>query len=112
MSARRERTDGASAATSSRGYAEWAMETAMASHYRITIQGTLDDSWSAWFDGLALARDADGTTTLAGAVRDQAALHGLLARVRDLGLTLLAVERVSMETVSDQLASPGDPDDP
>ena len=65
----------------------------MAAHYRITSKGTLDDSWSAWFDGLAIAHDAHGNTTLAGAVRDQAALHGLLAKVRDLGLTLLAVER-------------------
>ncbi len=75
----------------------------MATHYRITVEGALDDSWSAWFDGLVIAHDAHGDTTLAGAVRDQAALHGLLARVRDLGLTLLAVER---------RGPPGPPDDP
>jgi hypothetical protein len=84
----------------------------MALHYRITVKGTLDDSWSAWFDGMAIAHDANGATTLEGAVRDQAALHGLLAKVRDLGLTLIAVERRAMETTADQLGSPGEPDDP
>ena len=77
----------------------------MAAHYRITVEGALDDRWSAWFDGLALARDASGDTTLEGAVRDQAALHGLLAKVRDLGLTLVAVERRGA-------GPPGPPDDP
>ena len=80
--------------------------------YRITIKGTLDGSWSAWFDGLAIAHDADGNTTLAGAVRDQAALHGLLARVRDLGLTLLAVERGATTAATDPAGPPGPPDDP
>ena len=65
----------------------------MAQHYRITLKGALDDRWSAWFDGLAIAQDAHGDTILYGAVRDQAALHGLLAKVRDLGLTLLTVEQ-------------------
>ncbi len=60
--------------------------------YRITVRGALDDSWSTWFDGLQISSDANGDTTLAGNVRDQAALHGLLAKIRDLGLTLLAVE--------------------
>lgn len=60
--------------------------------YRITVKGTLDDSWSTRFDGLQVSTDANGDTALAGDVRDQAALHGILARVRDLGLTLLAVE--------------------
>jgi hypothetical protein len=68
------------------------METTMALQYRITVKGALDDSWSAWFDGMAIAPDANGDTTLEGAVRDQAALHGLLAKVRDLGATLISVE--------------------
>ena len=59
--------------------------------YRITVKGAVDEQWSAWFDGLQVSR-AGEDTTLAGSVRDQAALHGLLARVRDLGLTLIAVE--------------------
>jgi len=67
----------------------------MAPHYRITIQGTLDDSWSAWFDGLAIAQEGDGTSTLVGPVPDQAALFGLLGRLRDLGAALLAVERLA-----------------
>jgi hypothetical protein len=60
--------------------------------YRIRIRGHLDPLWSTWFDDLAIAQQADGTTTLTGQVVDQAALFGLLARLRDLGATLLAVE--------------------
>ena len=60
--------------------------------YRIRIRDHLDPLWSAWFDGLAIYQQADGTTTLTGPVIDQAALFGLLARLRDLGATLLAVE--------------------
>ena len=84
----------------------------MAAHYRITIKGALDDSWSAWFDCMPIAHDANGDTTLEGAVRDQAALHGLLAKVRDLGLTLLAVERRATGTTADLVVSNGEPDDP
>lgn len=81
----------------------------MAAHYRITIKGALDDSWSTWFDGMAVAQDANGDTTLEGAVRDQTALHGLLARVRDLGLTLIAVE---LRPTAPDASPPGWPDDP
>ena len=84
----------------------------MGSHYRITIAGKLDDSWSAWFDGLVLARDAGGDTTLEGAVRDQAALHGLLVKVHDLGLTLLAVERRGAGPTAAPPEPAGQPDDP
>ena len=84
----------------------------MAARYRITIKGTLDGSWSAWFDGLAIAHDADGNTTLTGGVRDQAALHGLLAKMRDLGLTLLAVEREATTSAAAPAGPPGLPDDP
>lgn len=62
-------------------------------HYQITVEGTLDPRWSAWFGGLQLATDTAGRTTITGPVADQAALHGLLTKVRDLGLTLLAVRR-------------------
>ena len=62
-------------------------------HYEITVEGILDSHWSAWFDGLQLASDAAGRTTISGPVADQAALHGVLTRIRDLGLTLLAVRR-------------------
>ena len=55
------------------------------------IQGHLDNTWSAWFDGLAITHVADGDTVLAGDLPDQAALHGVLIKVRDLGLPLFAV---------------------
>ena len=58
--------------------------------YVITVSGHLDPHWAASF-GLALDHDADGTTTLTGAVTDQAELHGTLARIRDLGVTLISV---------------------
>lgn len=63
----------------------------MTLHYKITIKEYLDDSWSDWFDSLTITHAEDGATTLAGAVRDQTALYGLIARVRDLGLTLVDV---------------------
>ena len=68
-------------------------------YYQIRVQGTLDPRWSAWFDGFTITHDADGDTTLAGLVADQAALYGLLGKARDLGLTLLAVQRVGMDGV-------------
>jgi hypothetical protein len=62
--------------------------------YEIRIQGVLDDRWSAWFDGLRVSSDQRGQTTIAGPVPDQAALHGLLTKVCDLGLPLLSVRRM------------------
>ena len=61
--------------------------------YRIRIQGHLDQRWTSWFDGLTLTHDKDGTTLLQGHVADQAALHGLLTKVRDMGLPLVSVTR-------------------
>jgi len=66
-------------------------------HYRIRIRGHLDPSWSDWFDGLGITQEDDGTTTLAGPLADQAALYGLISRLRDLGATLLAVEWLAAE---------------
>jgi hypothetical protein len=63
-------------------------------HYEIRVNGVLDSRWSAWFDGLQLTSDQSGQTSIAGPVTDQAALHGLLAKVRDLGLPLLSVGRI------------------
>jgi hypothetical protein len=60
-------------------------------HYQITVKEYLEDTWSEWFDSLTITHAQDGTTTLTGAVRDQAALHGLIAKIRDLGLTLVVV---------------------
>jgi hypothetical protein len=62
--------------------------------YEIRLRGRLDDRWAAWFEGLTLSRGDDGTTVLRGRVADQAALHGVLGKVRDLGLPLVAVRRV------------------
>jgi hypothetical protein len=63
--------------------------------YEIRIKGHLDDRWAAWFEGLTITRDDNGDTLLTGPVTDQAALHGLLRRVRDLGTPLLSVTRVT-----------------
>jgi hypothetical protein len=60
-------------------------------HYEIRVKGVLDSGWSAWFDGLRVTSDETGQTTIAGPITDQAALHGLLAKIRDLGLELLEV---------------------
>ena len=65
--------------------------------YRIRVRGHLDDHWSDWLEGLVIERQADGTTVLVGPVVDQAALHGVLARIRDLALPLLSVDRVADE---------------
>jgi hypothetical protein len=59
--------------------------------YEIRIQGRLDDRWTAWFDGMELVTAGDGSTLIRGEVVDQAALHGLIQKVRDLGLPLLSV---------------------
>jgi hypothetical protein len=61
--------------------------------YEIRVQGHLNARWITWFDGLCLTHQSDGTTVLHGTVADQAALHGLLGKVRDLGLPLIAVRR-------------------
>jgi hypothetical protein len=62
--------------------------------YELRVQGVLEPHWSAWFEGLRVTSDQPGQTTIAGPVVDQAALHGLLAKVRDLGLPLLSVRRL------------------
>ncbi len=62
--------------------------------YEIRIKGHLDDQWDAWFGGLTITLEDDGNTLLAGPVVDQAALYGLLRKVRDLGIPLISVMRV------------------
>ncbi len=62
--------------------------------YEIRLQGRLDERWAAWFDGMTVSHEPGGVTVLAGPVADQAALHGLLARLRDLGLPLVSVTPV------------------
>ncbi len=65
--------------------------------YEIRLTGYLDDRWADWFDGLTITRDASGDTLLTGPVADQAALHGELRRVRDLGIPLVSVARITLE---------------
>jgi hypothetical protein len=65
--------------------------------YRIRISGLLDPAWSAWFDSLTVTQADDGTTELIGPLVDQAALFGLLAGLRNLGGTLLLVQRLEAE---------------
>jgi hypothetical protein len=65
--------------------------------YEIRLRGHLDQRWAAWFDGLSLSRETDGTTIIHGPVADQAALHGLLQKVRDTGLPLVLVTCVERD---------------
>ena len=69
--------------------------------YQIRIKGHLDDQWTDWFEGMTITREENGDTLLTGAVIDQAALYGLLKKVRDLGIPLVAVNRVeSSQTIA------------
>ena len=65
--------------------------------YEIRIKGHLDDKWADWFDAMTITREDNGETRLRGLVVDQAALHGLLRKVRDLGLPLVAVMHIEPE---------------
>ena len=69
--------------------------------YRVRIKGHLDSSWAEWFDGLTITHQADGTTLLIGPISDQPALHGLMARINNLGLPILLVEQINQENDSD-----------
>ncbi len=72
--------------------------------YEIRIKGHLDSRWTGWFDGLVITLEEDGDTLLTGPVIDQAALHGLLKKIRDLGIPLISVNRVETnETHPDHL---------
>jgi hypothetical protein len=66
----------------------------MSRWYRIEVKEQLDTHWAAWFDGMSISHTVDGTTLLEGLVVDQAALYGLIRKVRDLGLSLIAVQPV------------------
>ena len=67
--------------------------------YQIRIKGHLGPQWTDWFEGMTITLEENGDTLLTGPVVDQAALHGLLRRVRDLGLPLVSVSRVEPERV-------------
>jgi hypothetical protein len=62
--------------------------------YQIRIKGHLDAQWTAWFEGLTITLEEDGDTLLTGPVPDQAALHGLLKKIRDLGMPLVSVNQI------------------
>ncbi len=62
--------------------------------YEIRIIGHLDNRWADWFEGLTITLEDNGETLLAGSIVDQAALHGLLRKVRDLGMPLISVKRI------------------
>jgi hypothetical protein len=68
-----------------------------AGQYRISVEGHLAQRWAGWFDDLSLTNESDGTTVLEGLVVDQAALHGLLQKVRDTGLPLVSVTRMDSD---------------
>lgn len=75
------------------------------SGYQIRTKGRISDRWSDWFEGVTLVHDADGTTVICCPSVDQAALHGLLSKVRDLGLQLISVNPIGTPCV-------GAPDQP
>jgi hypothetical protein len=72
-----------------------------APEYEIRVAGHLAPRWSAWFDGLTVTTDADGTTVLHGTVIDQAALHGLLQKLRDVGIPLVSLHQVPSGPVNE-----------
>ena len=65
--------------------------------YQITVKGHLDSQWSAWFDNMLITNEANGEAVLCGPLADQSALYGVLAKVRNLGLPLLAVTTVAAD---------------
>jgi hypothetical protein len=77
--------------SSQRSWPALAAPASRALNYEFRVAGHLDDHWSAWLGELSITRHHDGTSTLAGPVADQARLHGVLARLRDIGATLLSL---------------------
>ncbi len=69
--------------------------------YQIRVKGQLDPQWAEWFDGMTIKPEPDGDTFISGPVADQPALHALLVKIRDMGLTL-----VSMESSSESARNP------
>lgn len=83
-----------------------------AGRYEIRLKGHLADRWADWFDALVLTRESNGSTLLAGSIADQAALHGLLQKVRDTGLPLISVARVDVDELPEPTPSPEQPINP
>lgn len=74
--------------------------------YEIRLKGHLNSRWAAWFDGLALTNEPDGTTVIQGPVVDQAALHGLLQKLRDVGIPLISLTQVDPDHPGVPIAEP------
>jgi hypothetical protein len=70
--------------------------------YQIKVEGILDEGWSDWFDGLTVIPHKGECTLLIGPIRDQAALHGLLNKIRDMGLHLLSVKRIKTTSLDER----------
>ena len=77
--------------------------------YEIRLEGRLHPRWAAWFDGMSLTHESGGTTVLSGPVIDQAALHGLLQKVRDVGLPLISVVQLDPPSPMGPAPSVADP---
>ena len=67
--------------------------------YRVIIEGQLDKTWEHWFNGMSIVMDVHGNTQIEGQLSDQSALHGILKKIRDLGLTILKIEKVDSSSV-------------
>jgi len=74
--------------------------------YEIRVAGHLASRWSSWFDGLTIATEPDGTTAIRGPVIDQAALHGLIQKLRDVGIPLISLTRLPSTTPTERRAHP------
>lgn len=72
----------------------------MSQHYEIRVKGHLDKSWAEWFDGMAINHQANGETSLTGSLPDQGAMHGVLNRLRDLGVQLISVSATEEASAS------------
>jgi hypothetical protein len=73
--------------------------------FQIRIQGHLGQQWAGWFDGLTIVLEEDGNTLLSGPVIDQSALHGILKKIRDLGMPLLTVNQVEPKRVEVKIST-------
>lgn len=80
--------------------------------YEIVVNGHLSSRWAAWFDGFTITCEPDGTSVLRGVVADQAALHGLLEKLRDLGIPLLALVQLPSSPATEPSVQPTQGDTP